>query len=56
MERNKNHCEDVGLEFMSSPFSVEAVNLLEDLNVKSYKIGSGEVTKPSDVGKNSFYK
>ena len=40
----KNHCEDVGLEFMSSPFSVEAVNLLEDLNVKSYKIGSGEVT------------
>jgi N-acetylneuraminate synthase len=40
----KQHCEDVNVEFMSSPFSCEAVNLLEQLNVKRYKIGSGEVT------------
>jgi len=39
----KAHCEDVGLEFMSSPFSQAAVDLLEELNVKRYKIGSGEV-------------
>lgn len=39
----KQHCEDVGLEFMSSPFSQAAVDLLETLNVKRYKIGSGEV-------------
>lgn len=39
----KKHCEDKGLEFMSSPFSQAAVDLLEDLNVKRYKIGSGEV-------------
>jgi N-acetylneuraminate synthase len=39
----KSHCEDVGLEFMSSPFSQAAVDLLENLNVKRYKIGSGEV-------------
>jgi len=40
----KQHCEDVGLEFLSSPFSIAAVDLLERLEVKRYKIGSGEVT------------
>ena len=39
----KKHCDEVGLEFMSSPFSQEAVNILEQLNVNRYKIGSGEV-------------
>jgi N-acetylneuraminate synthase len=29
---------------LSSPFSIEAVELLEDIGVGSYKIGSGEVT------------
>jgi len=40
----KKHCEDKGLEFMSSPFSLAAVDLLEKLNVRRYKIGSGEIT------------
>ncbi|TJY32900.1 N-acetylneuraminate synthase family protein [Pontimicrobium aquaticum] len=40
----KQHCDDVGLEFMSSPFSNAAVDLLEEVGVSSYKIGSGEVT------------
>ena len=40
----KKHCDEVGLEFMSSPFSQAAVDLLEDVGVKRYKIGSGEVT------------
>ncbi|MEL6945152.1 MAG: N-acetylneuraminate synthase family protein, partial [Bacteroidota bacterium] len=40
----KQHCEEVGLEFMSSPFSQAAVDWLEELGVKRYKIGSGEVT------------
>ncbi|MEN0048860.1 MAG: N-acetylneuraminate synthase family protein [Bacteroidota bacterium] len=39
----KQHCEEVGLEFMSSPFSQAAVDWLEELDVKRYKIGSGEV-------------
>ena len=39
----KQHCDEVGLEFMSSPFSNAAVDLLEEINVKRYKIGSGEV-------------
>lgn len=40
----KAHCEDVGLEFMSSPFSNAAVDLLEAVGIKRYKVGSGEVT------------
>lgn len=40
----KAHCDDVGLEFMSSPFSNAAVDLLEELGMARYKIGSGEVT------------
>ena len=38
----KTHCEKVGLEFISSPFSNQAVDLLEKLGVLRYKIGSGE--------------
>ncbi|GAB1309282.1 N-acetylneuraminate synthase [Urechidicola sp. KH5] len=39
----KQHCDEVGLEFMSSPFSNAAVDLLEEVGVRRYKIGSGEV-------------
>lgn len=39
----KQHCDEVGLEFMSSPFSQAAVDLLEELDIKRYKIASGEV-------------
>jgi len=40
----KKHCEDKNLEFISSPFSNEAVDLLEKIDVKRYKVGSGEVS------------
>ncbi|MGY5354052.1 N-acetylneuraminate synthase family protein [Wenyingzhuangia sp. IMCC45467] len=39
----KHHCDEVGLEFMSSPFSNAAVDLLEEVGGKQYKVGSGEV-------------
>jgi len=39
----KEHCEEVGLEFMSSPFSNMAVDWLEEIGMSKYKIGSGEV-------------
>ncbi len=39
----KIHCEEKGMEFISSPFSIAAVELLESLDVKKYKIGSGEI-------------
>jgi len=37
------HCREVGVEFVSSPFSNAAVDLLESAGVQCYKIGSGEV-------------
>lgn len=39
----KSRCEEKGLEFLASPFSNAAVDLLEELGVQRYKIGSGEV-------------
>lgn len=39
----KMKCEESGVEFLASPFSNAAVDLLEKLDVKRYKIGSGEV-------------
>jgi len=39
----KSHCEEKGIAFISSPFSVAAVRLLEQIGVKQYKIGSGEL-------------
>jgi N-acetylneuraminate synthase len=39
----KDHCEKVNVEFLSSPFSCAAVDLLEKLDIKRYKVGSGEM-------------
>jgi N-acetylneuraminate synthase len=39
----KQHCDEVGLDFICSPFSNRAVDWLEEVGVKRYKIGSGEV-------------
>ena len=38
------HAADRGLAFLSSPFSVEAVELLERVGVAGWKIASGEVS------------
>ncbi|WP_445718816.1 N-acetylneuraminate synthase family protein [Flavobacterium sp.] len=40
----KQHCDTVGLDFICSPFSNLAVDWLEEIGVKYYKIGSGEVS------------
>jgi N,N'-diacetyllegionaminate synthase len=40
----REHCDEAGLEFISSPFSMAAVDLLEKLDMPLYKIASGEVT------------
>lgn len=39
-----DHARDKGLVFMSSPFSLEAVELLDRLGMDIWKIGSGEVS------------
>jgi N,N'-diacetyllegionaminate synthase len=40
----KQHCDSLGLDFICSPFSNLAVDWLEEIGVRYYKIGSGEVT------------
>lgn len=38
------HCERIGIEFFSTPFSPQAVDLLVDLGVRRLKLPSGEIT------------
>jgi len=40
----KEYCGKCGIEFMASVFSIEAVDILEQIGVKRHKIPSGEVT------------
>ncbi|HEY7879161.1 MAG TPA: N-acetylneuraminate synthase family protein [Gemmatimonadaceae bacterium] len=40
------HAEERGLLFLSSPFSVEAVDLLERVGVRAWKVASGEIGNP----------
>jgi N,N'-diacetyllegionaminate synthase len=40
----KAHCDSVGVEFMSSPFSTAAVELLDSIGMARWKIPSGEIT------------
>jgi len=42
----KHHADQRGLIFLSSPFSIRAVELLERLGVPAWKIASGEVNNP----------
>jgi len=38
-----DYCEEIGIDFFSSPYDYEAVDLLEDIGVVAHKIGSGEI-------------
>lgn len=40
----KQHADERGIEFLSSPFSIEAVELLARVGVSRWKIASGEVS------------
>lgn len=40
----KSHCDEAGVEFMSSCFSQAAVDQMERVGMARYKVGSGEIT------------
>ena len=40
----KTYCDGIGIEFFSTPFSVNAVDMLVRLGVKRLKLSSGELT------------
>ncbi len=43
-EALKAHCDAIGIEFFSTPFSVNAVDMLVQLGVRRIKLSSGELT------------
>lgn len=40
----KDYCDEKGIEFLSTPFDLESVDLLHDIGMKTWKIPSGEIT------------
>jgi sialic acid synthase SpsE len=38
-----DYCKKIGIDFFSSPYDFEAVDMLEDIGVAAHKIGSGEI-------------
>lgn len=43
-EAIKAHCDRIGIEFFSTPFSVDALDMLVNLGVARVKLSSGELT------------
>ena len=43
----KGECEKIGIDFMSTPYSLVDLQLLEELNVDTFKIASGQLTELS---------
>ncbi len=41
----KDHCEKVGIDFMSTPYNFEDADLLDDIGVSVFKIASGQIAE-----------
>jgi N,N'-diacetyllegionaminate synthase len=39
-----DHCQQIGIQFLSSPFDAQSADLLAELDLPLYKIPSGEIT------------
>jgi len=40
----KQHCDEVGVDFLCTPFDLKRLHLINDLEVKAFKIASGDIT------------
>lgn len=40
----KRYCEEIGIKFISTPFDMESIDVLAELNMDFWKIPSGEIT------------
>jgi N-acetylneuraminate synthase len=45
----KKYVESKGMIYLSTPFSIEAAKKLNDLDIKAFKIGSGEFVSSSSI-------
>ncbi len=43
VEELSEYCREIGIDFFSSPYDTEAVDLLEKIGVPAHKIGAGEI-------------
>jgi len=43
-QRLINHCRQIGIQFLSSPFDAQSADLLDTMNVSLFKVPSGEIT------------
>ena len=43
-QRILQHCQDAGIQFLSSPFDIQSVDLLASLDIPIFKVPSGELT------------
>src|SRR6202142_2868037 len=46
----ERHAEEKGIEFLSSPFSIEAARMLQRIGIKAWKVASGEVANSQLFG------
>lgn len=42
--RLMDHCQQIGIQFLSSPFDMESADLLAEMNLPLFKVPSGEIT------------
>ncbi len=43
----KQYAEELGIVFLSTPYNLEDIELLEDIRVLAYKVASGQIVEPS---------
>jgi len=41
----KNECDKIGIDFMSTPYSIRDIELLDEIGVNAFKIASGQLTE-----------
>lgn len=41
----KDKCDEIGIDFMSTPYNIEDIHLLDSLDVKIFKVASGQLTE-----------
>jgi len=43
LQELSDYCKEIGIDFFSSPYDKEAVDLLENIDTSVYKLGAGEI-------------